>query len=80
MGGVAGGTAPRRGGSGIKMLPSATFLWSEGETSPLKICFEFDFYFDFKGFKDFKDFDFYEKNNDCHERRHRFVYGGRAVD
>jgi hypothetical protein len=23
------------------------FGWSEGETSPLKICFEFDFDFDF---------------------------------
>jgi hypothetical protein len=50
VGGVAG-VLPRRGGSVIKILASPIFLWSEGETSPLRICFDFDVDFDF-------DFDF----------------------
>jgi hypothetical protein len=40
-----------------KKIGFAHFLWSEGETSPLVLSFdfEFDFEFDFKDF-DFKDF------------------------
>jgi hypothetical protein len=38
-----------RGGSGKEILAKPIFLWSEGETSPLLLDFDF---------KDFKDFDF----------------------
>jgi hypothetical protein len=45
------GAEPRRGGSGKEKSAPPIFLWSEGETSPLKISFDFkDFDFDFKDF------------------------------
>jgi hypothetical protein len=59
--GALRGRAPHEGVA-EKKIGLAHFLWSEGETSPLKIDFDFDlsfdFDFDFKDFKDFKDFDF----------------------
>jgi hypothetical protein len=58
--GALRGQSPCRGGSGKEILAKPIFLWSEGETSPLKQAFDFkDFDFDFEfDFKDFKDFGF----------------------